>query len=517
MEGEPARIDPSRAGARRLRLPTHDLVAGLSVAVVLIPQALAYAQLAGMPPYTGLYAAVLPPIIAAFFASSPHLQTGPVALTALLTFGALAALAEPASAEYVKLAALLAVVVGVARVLVGVLRAGVLAYLMSQAVLIGFMPAAAILIVATQLPSALDSDPSVDGILPRAAWAIGHPGSWSWTAIGLAASTVLLVVGGRRLHRLFPGVLLAVGGGLGYSLATDYGGSTIGEIPAELPPLSLDLPWEQLPALAVGGIVIALVGFAEPAAIARTFAALERRRWDANREFVSQGMANLAAGVSGAFPVGGSFSRSSLNRMAGGRTRWSGAITGLAVLAFLPFASSLESLPTAILAAIVIAAVAGLVQLSPMIEVLRYSRWQSLIMLTTFTLTLLLAPHVERALLAGIGLAILIHLWRELHLELTAAVVDDTLHLRPKGVLWFGTAQNLNDRFLDLLAEHPEATRLTLHLDGLGRIDLSGALVLKTLVEDARAQLDVKIEGVPRHARPLLDRVLPGASSSNAE
>jgi len=515
VEGEPARADAPRASAWSVRPQTHDLIAGISVALVLVPQALAYAQLAGMPAYTGLYAAVLPPIVAAFFASSPYLQTGPVALTALLTFGALATLAEPGSAEYVKLAALLALVVGVARVLVGVLRAGVLAYLMSQAVLIGFMPAAAILIIATQLPSALGSDPSVDGVLPGAAWSVAHPGSWSWTAIGLAASTVLLMAGGRRLHRFFPGVLVAVGAGLGYSLAADYGGSTVGEIPAQLPPLSLDLPWQQLPALAVGGIVIALVGFAEPAAIARTFAALERRRWDPNREFLSQGMANLAAGVVGAFPVGGSFSRSSLNRMAGGRTRWSGAVTGLAVLAFLPFASSLESLPTAILAAIVIAAVAGLVRLGPMLQVLRYSRWQSLITLTTFALTLLLAPHVERALLAGIGLAILIHLWRELRLELTASVVDDSLHLRPKGVLWFGTAQSLEDRFLDLLAEHPDARRLTLHLDGLGRIDLSGALVLKSLVDDARAHLIVTVDGVPPHARPLMRRVLPEASSTD--
>lgn len=515
VEQEPPRIDTPRPTARRLRLPTHDLIAGISVALVLIPQALAYAQLAGMPGYTGLYAAVLPPIIAALFASSPHLQTGPVAVTALLTFGALTALAEPGSAEYVKLAALLALVVGVARVLVGILRAGVLAYLMSQTVLIGFMPAAAILIIATQLPSALGSDPSVDGILPRAAWSVVHPGSWSPTAIGLAALTVLLMVGGRRLHRFFPGVLLAVGAGLGYSLVADYEGSTVGEIPAELPPLSLDLPWEQLPTLAVGGIVIALVGFAEPAAIARTFAALERGRWDPNREFVSQGMANLAAGVSGAFPVGGSFSRSALNRMAGGRTRWSGAVTGLAVLAFLPFASLLESLPIAILGAIVIVAVAGLVQLGPMVEVLRYSWPQSVIMLTTFALTLLLAPHVERALLAGVGLAILIHLKRELRLDLTATVVGDALHLRPKGVLWFGTARSLEDRFLDLLAEHPEARRLVLHLDGLGRIDLSGALVLRTLVDDARGQLIVTVEGVPPHARPLMRRVLPDASSKD--
>ncbi len=157
------------------------------------------------------------------------------------------------------------------------------------------------------------------------------------------------------------GVLVAVAGAIVYSRLAGYEGDTVGEIRVEPPPFSLDLGWDAFPSLVVPGIVIAVVGFAEPAAIARTFAAAERRPWDPDRELVSQGAANVAAAVSGGFPVGGSFSRSALNRLAGARTRWSGAVTGLAVLAFLPLASSVSPPPPAVLAAIVIGAVVGLV------------------------------------------------------------------------------------------------------------------------------------------------------------
>ena len=506
-EAPAGRVRPALA---RPSFGVGDVVAGVSVALVLIPQALAYAQLAGMPPHTGLYAAALAPIAAAFFASSPYLQTGPVALTALLTFGGLAALATPETDEYVALAALLALVVGAVRVAVGLLRAGVIAYLMSQAVLIGFMPAAAILIVASQLPTALGAGDQEGGVL-RGAWnALTNPGSWGSSAILLAALSIVLVLAGRRLHAFFPGVLVAVLVGIGWSELGGYDGATVGDVPSGLPPLSVDLPWSDLLSLLVPGIVIALVGFAEPASIARTFAAAERRPWDPNREFVSQGAANVASAFSGGFPVGGSFSRSSLARLTGARTRWTGAITGLVVLAFLPFAGVLSPLPTAVLAAIVIGAVAGLIRIGPMLEVVRYSRPQTAIMLTTFVLTLALSPHVEQALLAGIGLAVGIHLWRELRLDVETAAEGTRLHVRPKGVLWFASARALEDKFVSALAEHPGAEALVIHLDGLGRIDLTGALALKALLDDARAAgLDLEVEGPPPHALPLLRRVFP--------
>jgi SulP family sulfate permease len=499
---------PLQTLGRRSPVAVGDLIAGLSVAVVLVPQSLAYAQLAGMPAYRGLYAAALPPIAAALFASSPYLQTGPVALTALLTFGALSAHAPPGSDEYVALGVLLALVVGVARLAIGLLRAGVVAYLVSRPMMLGFLPAAAILIIASQLPAALGVDSTEDGILHGAADALAHPGAWTWAAIGLTLLTGILVGAGTHVYRLFPGALLAVGAGL-IAAAAGYSGAEIGPIPGGIVDPVFGLPWSKLGSIAGAGVIIALVGFVEASSIARTYAAKERRRWDADREFVGQGAANVASALAGAFPVGGSFSRSALNRSAGARTRWSGAVTGVAVLVFIPFASVLSSLPEAVLAGIVIASVIPLVRLRPLLRLARYSRPQFAVGITTFALTLALSPHIERAVVAGVGLSIAVHLWRELRLEVPSWRDGDTLHLRPRGVLYFGTERRIEDAFLTAIADHPDARRLAIHLDGLGRIDTTGALALRALLNDAReAGLEVEILDVRPRWHRLVERVI---------
>ena len=384
-----------------------DLLAGLSVAMVLVPQSMAYAELAGLPPHLGLFASALPPILAAFFASSPYLQTGPVALTSLLTFGALAGLAEVGTANYVALAALLALLVGVTRLVLGLLRLGVVTYLMRDPVVTGFTSAAAILILASQLPKAFGVVAPEGGVLWRAGWSLGHPDRWEAAALGSAVVTVLLVLAGRRvIHRLFPGALVAVGGGILVSRLADYGGPVVGDVPTGMPNLSLDLPWGSTGSLLVGGILIALVGYAEPASIARVFADAEGQKWSASREFVSQGVANVVAAFSGSFPVGGSFSRSSLNRLAGARTRWSGLVTGVTVLVFLPFADVLAPLPRATLGGVVIAAVVGLVRPAELGGMVRRSTSDALVAWVTFAATLALAPRVEQGVLVGILLSL---------------------------------------------------------------------------------------------------------------
>ena len=451
-------------------------MAGISVAVVLVPQSLAYAQLAGFPAYRGLYAAAIPLVVAALFASSPYLQPGPTAITALLTYGALAPLAPLGSARYIELGLLLALLVGLIRVAVGLLRAGVLAYLMSQPLLVGFVPAAAILIVASQLPVALGVHAHGHNELYRAGWAVAHVGDWRVEGIlvALLVSSVLLL--GRRIHPLFPGVLLAVIAAILYSKFAGYGAAELGTVDAGLPPLTRSLPLSELPHLIVPAFVIALLGFAEASSIARTYAALDRKRWDANQEFNSQGVANLAAGLLGGFPVGASFSRSALNRLAGAKTNMSGLVTGLAVCAFLPFGFLLAPLPQSALAAIVIVAVVPLIRIDSIVEIGKLSRPQFAITLTAFVLTLTFAPHVEWGIIAAIGLSVAIHLWRELRLDFAASSRGDRLELIPEGVLWFGTARSLEDRFLELLARHRDARRLVVRLDRLGRIDLTGAL-----------------------------------------
>ena len=509
MTAPSARHGPAPAsGEARGRRLARDALAGVTVAMVVIPQAIAYAGVAGMPPVSGLFAAALPCIAAALFASSPYLQTGPVALTSLLTFGALASQAPVGSDAYVELGLLLALIVGAIRVLVGLVRAGVLAHLMSEPMLMGFVPAGATLIVASQVPAALGAEgASDDGVLGAAISALVEPATWDWRAIALGVAAMAIVGGGRALHRLFPGVLVALLGGVAISAATGYAGATVGPIPGGLPPLSLSLPFGELPGLLLPGAVIAIVGFAEPAAIARTFATRERQPWSADREFVSQGMANVVAGLSGGYPVGGSLSRTTLNHMAGAATRLSGAVTGLFVLAFLPFASALDPLPEAVLAAIVIGMVLGLIRLRRLAALWRVSRPQFAVAGTTFGLCLLLAPHIEYAVMAGVGLAVATHLVRELSVRLEVERRGETLEVRPLGVLWFATAQDLEERLIGLLDEHRDATRLCLSLDGLGRIDLTGVMALGHLLDDARrAGLEVELRGVPPQARGLLRR-----------
>jgi SulP family sulfate permease len=484
------------------------VLAGLAVASLLIPQSLAYAELAGVPAYCGLYASMLPPIAAAFFASSPYLQTGPVAMTALLTFGALSTLAAPRGAEYTASATLLALVVGAVRVLIGMLRGGWVAYLMPQPVVTGFTSATALLIIASQTPTAVGTEGTGADVIGSAWAALRDVASWQPAAIGLGALTIAFVMGGRRLHPLFPGVLVAVVSGVAIASHGGYPGPVVGEIPQGLPPFSLDLPWTRVPELLLPGLVIALVGFAEPAAIARIYAAQDRQRWSPNRELVAQGIANLASGLSGGFPVGGSFSRTSVNRLAGGRTQWSGAITGLVVLLFLPMAGVLSTLPRAVLGAIVIAAVWPLLSFRPLWRLLRVAPVQGGVGWVTFALTLALAPRVDRAVLMGIGLAIAVHFWRELTVQVDADYADGTLRLSPRGVLFFASAPGLEAALLEQLSAHPAATRLVLQLAHLGRIDYTGALALKSVVQEATdAGLTVRMEGAPSQTRRILQSV----------
>jgi sulfate permease, SulP family len=500
------------------RFSPYDILAGVSVALIAIPQGMAYAELAGLPGLHGLYAVAFPVIAAAFFASSPYLQTGPVATTALLTLGALVPLAAPGSSDYVALAALLALVVGVTRIAVGLAGAGVVSYLMSRPVLDGFMSAAAILIVSSQLPGALGSPAPDGGVLARAGWALVHPDMWRWDAIAFSVGTIAVVSVSRRLHPLVPGVLIASVGGLVASVLMGFDGETVGDVPAGLPPFMVGLPWSRLPSLIFPGIVIALVGFAEAASICRTYASEERQAWNANREFISQGVANVAAGLTGAFPVGGSFARSAINRLAGARSRWSGLVTGLTVLAFLPFADVLAPLPRSVLAGIVMAAIWSLFRPGRLVELWVVSPLQALVGWGTFGFTLLLAPHIEQAVLLGVVLAVSVHLWREFTPGVESRREGETLHLEPRGVLWYGSAPALEEALLARLAEDADVARVVVHCGGLGRIDLTGAYGLAEMMEQVRRSgVEVTLEGVPAHARRVLSAVGAIVESSDGE
>lgn len=473
-----------------------NVVAGISVAMIAVPQALAYAELAGLPAQHGLYAAAIPAILAAIFASSPYLQTGPVALTALLTFGALSPLAEPFSSEYVALAALLALFVGLIRLALGLVRMGKVAYLLSEPVLTGFTTGAAILIISSQAPKLFDVSTGSGGVLSEAASAISSPSAWGWSAIGFAVLTAAFVLGGRRLSPKFPGVLLAVVVAAVVSALAAYGGSVVGTVDASLIEFTLDSSTFGGDAvrLLFPALAIALVGFTEPASIARRFAAEDRLPWDADREMVGQGVANVAAGVFGGFPVGGSFSRSSLNRLAGATSRFAGAVTGLTVLLAIPLVGLLEKLPTAVLGAIVVVAVAKLIVPAAFIRLLRESPAQGFVALGTLAAVLLASPRVELGVLVGVLLSIAVHLYRELQVTADGTIDGSQLTIRPKGVLWFATVPQIGRVIRAEVATHPELTHVVIDLSGIGRLDYTGAAELARIVAELEVStLDVSI------------------------
>lgn len=491
-----------------------DLLAGISVALVLVPQALAYAEIAGVDPVYGLYAAVAAPIAGALVGSSPYLQTGPVAVTSLLTFGALSSLGDPFTARFALLAGLLAILVGLIRFAIGLLGAGPIAYLMSQPVVVSFTSAAAVLIIASQLPTLLGTGAGSGNPVLVAVRALASPSEWVWVDILLGIGAIVIMLGGRRLSGLFPSALLAVAAGTVWSWATGYDGSVVGDIPVRFE-LRTDLPWADLGHLLVPALIIAVVGFAEPSAIARRYAAEDRTYWDSNREFMGQGLANLASGLAGGYPVGGSFSRTALNRLGGARTRWSGAVTGLAVAAILPFAWLLAPLPKAVLAGLVIAAVVSLIDLSSPRLYWRWSRPQFVVGIATALGTLVLAPRVERGILLGVGTALAVHLWREVKVVVPSELEGDTLHLWPTGVLYFGSAPAVERAVNQIIAEHRELRRIVVHVERLGRVDLTGALMLRDVVSEMRgAGVEVDVSGARGHAASLLSRVLEGESTT---
>lgn len=337
------------------------------------------------------------------------------------------------------------------------------------------------------------------------------PGAWHVPSLLIGVSAIGLIEAARRVGPRVPGVMIVAALGIVLSIVTGFDGPTVGDIPTGFPILSLDLPWGSVWSLVIPAVVIAFIGFTEAAAIASVYAAEDRVKWDPNREFVSQGVANLASGLSGGFPVGGSFSRSSINRLAGAKTRWSGAVTGLAVIAFLPAAGILEKLPLAVLGAIVVASIARLVRIQEIPPIWHSSRLQALVAVTTLVATLVLSPRIDLAVLLGVGMAVAVHLRRELRLTVRVDVEGDELRIAPRGVVFFGSTPVLVDRLITSLAEHPEVRSLVLDLGGVGRLDYTGGDALRAVIEDSQAAgLDVSFRNVPPHAERIVNGVVEG-------
>ncbi|MDH3756095.1 MAG: sulfate permease, partial [Acidimicrobiia bacterium] len=349
-----------------------DLAAGLTVGAMLVPQAMAYALLAGLPPEVGLYAATLPVIAYAFFGTSRQLAVGPVAIVSLLTATALAPLVEEGTAGYLEAAALLALMVGVVHVVLGLGRLGFLVNLLSHSVLVGFTAAAAVIIGFSQAKHIFGiSVDRKDHFLETVREVAGSLGDTNGTTLVLGLTSIAVLVGLKRVAPRVPAALVVVvGSTLAVSLLDleDRGVTVVGEVPGSLPTFGLPgLDGSLIGSLVPTALVITLVGFMESIAVAKVYARRNGYDVDPNQELVGLGMANTTAGLFGGYPVTGGFSRTAVNASAGSRTPVASLVTAGLVLLTIVFLTPLfTSLPNAALGAIIIVAVAGLIDVAEM-------------------------------------------------------------------------------------------------------------------------------------------------------
>ncbi|WP_245688373.1 SulP family inorganic anion transporter [Thiohalomonas denitrificans] len=484
-----------------------DLIAGITVALVLIPQSMAYAQLAGLPAYYGLYAAFLPGIIAALWGSSNQLATGPVAVVSLLTASALMPFAALGSEQFVALAILLALLVGLFQLSLGLLRLGVVVNFLSHPVIVGFTNAAALIIGLSQLNKIFGVDkPRSESFANDILAVLAQiPESHLPTlAMGLTAIGIMFYM--KKKVPKFPGVLVAVVATTVASFLMGFaemGGSVVGEIPSGLPSVAMPvLDMSVLGALISSAVVISLVGFMEAISIAKAMAAKTKDRIDPNQELIGQGLGNIFGSFTQSYPTSGSFSRSAVNLNAGARTGMSAVFTGLVVMITLLFLTPLlYHLPSAVLAAVIMMAVFGLINFKAVAHAWRANKHDGTASVVTFVATLGFAPHLDKGIMVGAVLAILLYLYRTMRprVAILGRYGDGTLRdlkvhpdlptdsriiaVRFDGSLYFANVSYFEDAILEAVSRQPSAKFVLVVGDGINQLDASGEEVLHHLVE----------------------------------
>ena len=393
-----------------------DIVAGLTTAVMLVPQAMGYALLAGLPPIHGLYAAVAPLLLYAALGTSRHLAVGPVAMDSILVAGAVGAIATIGTENYVLIAAALGMMVGVIQAGLGFLRAGFLVNFLSRPVVAGFTAAAALIIGASQLGHLLGVELPRTHHVHRVVWgAIQTASDWSWSTLAIGVSAIAALVVCKRRWPRFPAALFVVAAttlavwALGLS---GQGVAIVGEVPAGLPGFSVPtIDSSILTQLIPAAATIALVSFMEAISVGRVFAQAHRYEIYPNRELIALGFSNLAGGMTGGYPIAGGFSRSAVNVRAGARTQLAALVTcAVVVITLLAFTRAFFYLPKAALSAIIVAAVAGLIDIRGAAEVYRVKRADFYLLVLTFLATLSLG--IQWGILVGVGASVLLFLVR---------------------------------------------------------------------------------------------------------
>jgi SulP family sulfate permease len=516
------------ANRRTLRA---DAVAGLTVALVAIPQSLAYAQLAGLPPYYGLYAGLIPTVIGALFGSSAQLSTGPVALTSLLTAASIAPLAAVGGDQYVALAVAVALLSGIFQVAFGALRLGVLMNLLSHPVLMGFVNAAAILIGLSQLPALLGLPPPSSGHALSDAWrTLSSIDRTHLHSLAFGGAAIALLVGFRRYAPRWPGVLVVVAALTAASDLLDYGaggGRVVGDIPRGLPSFGLPgLPWDSWIALLPAAFAIAVISFMEAMSSAKIAAVKTASRWNENQELIGQGLAKIAAAFSQTMPVSGSFSRSALNLAADARTGMSSIICAACMLvALLFFTPLLRHLPLPVLAAIIVMALWNLVNVRALRHAWQASADDALAALLTFAATIAFAPQIQNGIFTGIlaSLALFVYrrMWprvavlgpgaealaRELPESVAPQLRERLGVVRFDASLVFVNVSYFEQAVLGLESRHPKLRCILVSAQAINSIDASGVETLASLHEGlAKRGIRLALSGAKPQVLAVLER-----------
>lgn len=522
---------------------TGDILAGVIVTIMLIPQSLAYAMLAGLPPEYGLYASIVPLFIYGLLGTSRTLSVGPVAVISLLTATALTPFAAPGSDEYIKLAMLLAAMTGVIQLVFGLIRGGFIASLLSHPVVAGFITGSSLLIVVSQLKHVMGVQ-AASGHLPYEAVTnlVQAAGDTNFATLTMGTLAIALLLFFRKpfrkllqrvglsenvaqvIARTGPALLVLVGMAAValFSLDSTYGVKIVGEFPTGLPGLtlpSLDLP--VIGSLAPAALAIVLAGYVESVSVGRSLGAKRRQTIDPNQELVALGAANVASGFTGGFPVTGGFSRSAVNFDAGANTGLASMITAVLIaVVTLSLAPLLASLPQVVLAATVIVAVAGLINFKELLRLWKYSKGDGALM--GLTILSVLGFGVEIGIGVGVGASLLIYLARagRPHMAVLGRVADSEhfrnvkrhqvttypglLLMRVDENLFFANTRNIEDRLMQHVAERSDLKHIVLNFNAVNYVDSSGLESLEKLI------LRLSESGITLHLAevkgPVMDR-----------
>ncbi len=484
-----------------------DFIAGLTVALVAIPQSLAYAQLAGVPAYYGLYAALIPTIIGALWGSSPALSTGPVAMTSLLTAASVMTVATMGTEQFYAYVILMALLSGIFQIGLGLARMGVLLNFLSYPVLRGFINAAAIIIGLSQLPSMLGIPlKNSTHFLSDVFHVIEHSSHAHMPSLAFGAGSLLALLLLKKFAPRLPGVLIVVASStvLSYLIGFEAsGGKVVGAIPQGLPNFSIPpMHWQAAMQMLPAAFVIALISFMEAMSSSKIIAIKTRTEWDENQELIAQGMAKISAAFSNAMPVSGSFSRSALNLASGAKTGMASVFSALLVLiTLLFFTPMLYHLPKPVLAAVIMMAVFSLINVQTIKDAWNAGKADGIAGIVTFVATLAFAPNIQNGILTGILLSLALFLMHTMKPRIALLGLDEDsgtlreaklynlpkLHpqvtsLRFDGELYFANVSYFEESVLYLVSNDPDLKVILIDGSGINSLDASGVEMLRNLV-----------------------------------